>query len=159
MKPYRKIYYSNQLRVFETDTKYKTIGVQLVTGEAALDSGVIATLAQGQVDMNSLIEFFSEVSQVYSDDYLMTVRVFRWSYSISFTAYVSAPACSFLIDQFLLDYGFDTENFHYSYRYIDLSDLWYLVYYYSNRQYFSIFKSANAVLNSLTSRSNFKINF
>ena len=158
MKPYRKIYYSNQLRVFETDTKYKTIGVQLVTGEPSFESGVIAILAQGQVDMNNLLETFLESSQIYSDDYLLTVRIFRWSYSISFTVKGSAPSVSFIVNQFLFDYGFDLENFTYVNRFIDLSDLWYLVQYCSNRQFFSLYISAEILLSNFLSRSDFKIN-
>ncbi len=158
MKPYRKIYYSNQLRVFETDTKYKTIGVQLVTGELSFESGVIAILAQGQVDMNNLLETFLESSQMYSDDYLLTVRIFRWSYSISFTVKGSAPSVSFIVNQFLFDYGFDLENFTYTNRFIDLSDIWYLVQYCSNRQFFSFYISAEILLSNFLSRSDFKIN-
>lgn len=158
MKSYRKIYYSNQLRVFETDTKYKTIGVQLVTGESSFESGVIAILAQGQVDMNNLLETFLESSQMYSDDYLLTVRIFRWSYSISFTVKGSSPSVSFIVNQFLFDYGFDLENFTYANRFIDLSDLWYLVQYCSNRQFFSFYISAEILLSNFLSRSDFKIN-
>lgn len=159
VKEYRKIYYTNQLRVFETDTKYKTIGVRLLTGESSFDSANIAILAQGQVDMNSLLDSFLDETEVYSEDFFLTVRIFRWSYSVSFTVYISAPSISFLVNQFMSFYGFDTEGFYYEYTYIDFRDLWYLVYYYSNVQCFSLFKSAKTVLNYFTSRSNFRIEF
>ena len=159
MKPYRKIYYSNQLRVFETDTKYKTIGVQLVTGDTNFDSGTVAILAQGQVDMNNLLDAFTDLTQIYSDGYFLTLKIFRWSYSVSFSLKISAPSLTFFVDQFLTEYGFDIDNFVYSYRFIDLVDMWYLILYYSNRYFFSVFHSAKAVLGSFKSRKNFKINF
>lgn len=157
LKTYRKIYYTNQLRVFELDTKYKTIAVRLITGEDIVDSGNVAILAQGQIDMNSLVEAFLETSNVYSNEYMLSLRLFRMSYSVTFKMTIFPPSLTQILHQFLGSYGFEIDDFVYLYRFIDIEDIWYLVVYCSSREFWSFYNAANSVLAFFTSMLNFRI--
>jgi hypothetical protein len=151
VKSFRKVFATN----FVSNVSNKINIKFMLVGSEFSTSSLAPILGQYQIPMVDFSESYSQLSLAYSSGIETTIKLAKTDAYFNFD--INSPRLTFFINQFYLDYGFNFEDFVYQIRFLSLEDLWFLVNYYSNKEFMSLYQSARIVFGFLYSVNDLKI--
>jgi len=147
-KSFRKIYNYAAITKEVVNLKF-----YLVSNESA--SVINPFLGQYQISINEFFDSYNKFVVSYNENLELIIKIKKVDNWFEFKVF--SPKITFFVNSRLIHYGFNLNEIVYSVKFFPVEDLYFLVNYFSNKYFFSIFKSSKVVFGYFKSINNLKI--